>query len=171
MATRRKAKASKRKGAAGKKKAGRRAPAAKGRKAAGKKAAAKRPDPAAALAAFARKIVKTTQANGDFLSLYAPDCVSTEAGGQTVHGHAGIMEKAKGWEQMQESSSWSARSVCLDPRSGTICIEWDGQVKLRGGPTVSMSEVAVHQVKGGKISAERYYYNPAALTQATQPGA
>lgn len=168
MAMRKKGKASKKKKGAARKKAGRRTPAARGRKVTRKKAAAKRPDPAAALAAFARKIVKTTVENGDFLSLYAPDVVSTEATGQSVHGHAGIAEKAKGWEQMQEGSSWTARSVCLDPRAGTICIEWNGEVKLRGGPTIQMSEVAVHQIENGKISAERYYYNPAALMPAQQ---
>jgi hypothetical protein len=31
-----------------------------------------------------------------------------------------------------------------------------------------MTEVAVHQIENGKISAERYYYNPAALMPAQQ---
>jgi hypothetical protein len=166
MAMRRKVKGSKKKGAARKKKTARRAPAR--RKAGKKKVAAKRADPAAALSAFARKIVKTTLENGDFMSLYSPDVVSTEGTGQTVHGHAGLAEKLKGWEQMQESATWKARSVCLDPRSGTICVEWEGQVKLRGGPTVRMVEAAIHEVKNGKIVAERYYYNPGALAGGQQ---
>ena len=36
-------------------------------------------------------------------------------------------------------------------------------MKLRGGPTVPMREVGIHEVKNGKIVAERYYYNPAAM--------
>jgi hypothetical protein len=36
-------------------------------------------------------------------------------------------------------------------------------VKRRGGPTVPISEVAIHQVKNGKIVAERFYYNPAGM--------
>jgi hypothetical protein len=165
MAMRRKSKARKSKP---RRKAARRAPARKARPAAKKRASAKRADPAAALAAFARKIVKMTSDPGaDFSEIYAPDVVSQEASGQTYRGLQGLAEKAKGWEQMQEGTTWKARSVCLDPRSSTICIEWDAQVKLRGGPTVPMPEVAIHVVKNGKIVSERYYYNMAML----QPGA
>ncbi len=161
MAMRRKSKARKGKP---RRKAARRAPARKARPAAKKSARTKRPDPAAELAAFARKIVKmTSDPAADFSQIYAPDVVSTEAGGDTWKGLAGLAEKGKNWEKMQEGTTWKARSVCLDPRSGTICIEWDAQVKLRGGPTVPMYEVAVHQVKNGKIVAERYYYDRMAL--------
>jgi hypothetical protein len=169
MAMRRKSKAPKgraRGKSRGKAKAARRAKPAR-RKA----ARAKRPDPAAALAAFARKIVKmTSDPNSDFRQIYSPDIVSREASGQESHGYAGIEEKAKNWEQMQEGVTWKARSVCVDGRSGTICIEWDAQVKLRGGPTVPMPEVAIHQVKNGKIVEERYYYNPMALMPPQQGG-
>ena len=156
----------KKKAAKGKaRKAAKRAPAKKKvarKKAAPKKAAAKRPDPGAALAALARKIVKITAENGDYLSLYSPDIVSEEPGG-AMRGHSGLQEKVAGWEQMQEGVTWNATTVATDPRSGTIVIEWDCQVKLRGGPTVPMKEVAVHRVKDGKIYWERYYYDPAAL--------
>jgi ketosteroid isomerase-like protein len=166
MAMRKKKKAAKGKPKA--RKAAKRAPAKK--KAARKKTAAKRPDPAAALAAFARRIVKITAANGDYMSLYSPDVVSEEPMGEPVQGLAGLAEKAKGWEQMQEGVTWVARSVATDPRSGTVVIEWDCQVKLRGGPTVPMKEVAIHQVKNGKIVAERYYYNPASLQAPADDG-
>ena len=143
----------------------RRASAKRAKKPARKAAAkAKRPDPAATLAAFARKIIKMTSDPGaDFSMIYAENVVSEEASGQTWHGLAGLAEKGKGWEQMQEGTEWKARSVALDPRAGVVCIEWDASVKLRGGPTVPMHEVAIHEVKNGKIVAERYYYNPAAM--------
>jgi hypothetical protein len=138
--------------------------AAKARKPARKAAKAKRPDPAAALAAFARKIIKLTSEPGaDFTAIYAENVVSEEASGQTWHGLAGLTEKGKGWEQMQEGTEWKPRAVALDPRSGVVCIEWDASVKLRGGPTIPLREVAIHEVKNGKIVAERYYYNPAAM--------
>jgi ketosteroid isomerase-like protein len=139
------------------------------RKPARRQAVAKRPDPGAALAALARRIVEVTTDTSDplaFLTLYSPDVVSTEATMQVVRGLEGLQEKARGWEEMQEGVTWTARSVCVDPLSGTICIEWDAQVKLRGGPTVPMREVAIHEVRDGKIVAERYYYNPGALTPA-----
>ena len=154
----------KKKAAKGKaRKAAKRAPARKKKAAPKKAAAAKRPDPAAALAALARKIVKVTAENGDYLALYSPDIVSEEPGGPPMRGIAGLQEKAKGWEQMQEGVTWNATAVATDPRTGSIVIEWDCEVKLRGGPTVPMKEVAVHRVKNGKIVWERYYYDPAAL--------
>ena len=170
MAMRKKKKAAKGKArkaakrAPAKKKAARRKPAAK------KKAAAKRPDPGAALAALARKIVKITAENGDYLSLYSPDIVSEEPGG-AMRGHSGLQEKVAGWEQMQEGVTWNATTVATDSRNGTIVIEWDCQVKLRGGPTVPMREVAIHRVKNGKIVWERYYYNPAAMAPPAEEAA
>ena len=163
MAMRKKSKAAKSKA---RRKPVRRAGAKKSVKKAARKPAlrAKRPDPAAALAAFARKVLKmTSDPAADFSAIYAENVVSEEASGQTYQGLAGLAEKGKGWEQMQEGTEWTARCVSLDPRAGVICIEWDAIVKLRGGPTVSLREVAVHEVKNGKIVAERYYYNPAAM--------
>jgi hypothetical protein len=133
------------------------------RKTVARKKAPSRPDPGAALAALARKIVKVTAENGDYLALYSPDIVSEEPTGEPMRGISGLEEKAKGWEQMQEGVTWNATTVATDPKTGTIVIEWDCQVKLRGGPTVPMREVAIHRVKNGKIVWERYYYNPAAL--------
>jgi hypothetical protein len=161
MAMRKKKKAAKR---SGRRAPARRAAAKKARKPARKAAKAKRPDPSAALAAFARKMIKMTSDPGaDFSTIYAENVVSEEASGQTWHGLSGLAEKGKGWEQMQEGTEWKTRCVALDPRSGVVCIEWDARVKLRGGPTVPMREVAIHEVKNGKIVAERYYYNPASM--------
>jgi hypothetical protein len=166
MAMRKKKKAAKSKA----RKPAKRAPAKK-KAAARTKPAAKRPDPAAALAALARKIVKVTAGNGDYLALYSPDIVSEEPTGEPMRGISGLQEKAKGWEQMQEGVTWNATTVATDPRTATIVIEWDCQVKLRGGPTVPMKEVAIHRVKNGKIVWERYYYNPAALAPPAEEAA
>jgi hypothetical protein len=114
--------------------------------------------------------VKVTTAGGHYLShlsLYSPDIVSTEASFDVARGLEGLAEKAKSWQQMQEGVTWKARNVCLDPRSGTICIEWDGEVKLRGGPTMPITEMAIHHVKNGKIVEERFYYNPAVLVPSS----
>ena len=83
MAMRKKSKAAKSKA---RRKPVRRAGAMKAKKPA-RKAAAKRPDPAAALAAFARKMIKMTSDPGaDFSTIYAENVVSEEASGQTWHG-------------------------------------------------------------------------------------
>ena len=131
------------------------------RRPAGKKAAAPR---LSAIEALARKIVQVTMGDPSQLSLadlYADGATSTEASGDTAVGFAGLEEKARQWERMQERTVWRARNVLVNPN--TICIEWDAEVKLRDGRVVSLQETAVHDVREGKIVAERYYYNPMAL--------
>jgi ketosteroid isomerase-like protein len=149
----------------------RRAPAKK--KAAAKKAAPKKAA-GSGLEALARKIVKMSQAPtfgaAEIRELYAPDAVSVEASGNTATGYAGLEEKMKGWEQMTSSMVANARNVWTG--KNTICIEWDSTVTTRDGRTVKLVEVAVHEIKNGKIQSERYYYNPAALAppQQSLPG-
>jgi ketosteroid isomerase-like protein len=133
------------------------------------KAKARKPAKRAAapsLDALARKFVKATLDPSKFVvaDLYTPDCVSIEASGDTVHGHAGIEQKGKMWESMQQGTKWKARNILVG--RGVICIEWDAEVTLRDGRVVKMPEIAVHEIKGGKIARERYYYNPMALAPA-----
>jgi len=115
--------------------------------------------------AVARKIVRATQQPGfPFVTLYAPDCTSAEPMGEPARGHAGVEQKNARWAQMQTSSKWSARNVWTG--KNTVCIEWDGEVQLRDGRLVNLREIAVHEIKDGKILHERFYYNPMALAPA-----
>jgi ketosteroid isomerase-like protein len=166
MATRRPKAAKKSKGRARAGQAGRAAKASK-RPARKASARAARPKAAAgsgsALAAFARKIVRATQDPSllDLRDLYAEGCVSREATGNVDTGFAGLEAKNRRWEAMQERSEWKPRKVWSD--GNAICIEWDATVYMRDGRVVPFAEVAVHEVRDGKIVAERYYYNPMAL--------
>lgn len=131
-----------------------------------KKSTRKQPAKKAAsnsIEATAKRILAATFDPRKFViaDLYTTDCVSQEAGGDAQHGHAGIEAKGKQWEQMQKGTKWTARNVFV--RGNTICIEWDCRVTLNDGRTVGMPEVAVHEIRGGKIARERYYYNPTAL--------
>jgi ketosteroid isomerase-like protein len=152
------------------------APRKAARKSAPRKAArkgAKRParkTPAAkptslgsAVEALARRIVRATQNTSlfDLRQLYAPNATSREATGDLATGYAGLEAKMKQWESMQTGTTWRPRNVFV--KGDTICIEWDATVQLRDGRTVSLPEVAVHEVKDGRIAAERYYYNPMAF--------
>jgi ketosteroid isomerase-like protein len=117
------------------------------------------------LEAVARKIVRATQQPGfPFVTLYTPDCTSAEPMGEPARGHAGVEQKNVRWQQMQMSSKWTARNVWTGKNS--VCIEWDGEVQLRDGRTVNLREIAVHEIKDGKIQHERFYYNPMALAPA-----
>jgi len=98
------------------------------------------------------------------VTLYAPDCTSTEAAGEPTRGHAELEAKNARWAQFQISSKWTARNVWTGKNS--VCIEWDGEVKTRDGRTLNLREIAVHEIKDGKIQHERFYYNPMALAPA-----
>jgi ketosteroid isomerase-like protein len=158
-----KAKGSRKKSARSAKSA-RRAPA----RTATKKAAAKRAAPS--LESLAKKIVRLSQAPHfgpeQIRALYHSDAVSVEASGQTATGYAGLEEKMKGWEQMAASMDAKARNVWTG--RNTICIEWDSTVTMHDGRTVQLQEVAVHEIEGGKIRRERYYYDPSALAPPPQ---
>jgi hypothetical protein len=125
--------------------------------------------PASSAEALARKIVRATVDPSKFKveDFYAEGCRSCEAAGPPVEGLEGLRRKNQMWEQMQERSTWRARHVLV--KGNTIAIEWEAQVKLRGGPTLPFVEVAVHEVKGGKIVSERYYYDPAQLRPPERP--
>jgi hypothetical protein len=120
---------------------------------------------ASSLDALARKIVRLTQkpdfSPKDLSTLYTEDCSSTEASGQISLGLDGLEDKLKAWEQMQSGTIWKATNIWVGPTS--ICIEWDATVTTRDGRTVKLPEVAVHEIKNGKIQKERFYYNPMAL--------
>jgi ketosteroid isomerase-like protein len=115
------------------------------------------------LDALARKFVRVTQRPETFViaEIYAPDCVSIEAAGNVDRGHAGIEAKTRRWEAMQKGAKWTARNVFIG--KDVICIEWDAEVTLNDGRMVKLPEVAVHEIDGGKIARERFYYNPLVL--------
>ena len=165
-ATRRGAKKSARKKSLRKKPARRKAVR---KKPARRRAGSGRASGASALELLARRIVRATHNPSHFQAsdFYAENCVSREAAGDPASGIAGIEAKMQQWNNFQESSTWKARNVFV--KGNTICIEWEAEVKLRGGPVVHFEEIAVHEVKNGKIAAERYYYDPASL--APQPAA
>jgi len=115
------------------------------------------------LEALVRRIVRATSDPSKFSiqELYAVECESMEANGEVAHGHEGLEKKLQRWEQMQKGVKWKARNVLLG--KGVICIEWDAEVTLNDGRTAKLPEVAIHEIKAGKIARERYYYNPMAL--------
>ena len=112
------------------------------------------------LLALARKIVRATREpeRFDLRDLYAEGAVSREASGDIATGFAELEAKLARWDSMQERTEWTPRKVFAEGDS--ICIEWDATVWTRDGRVVPLAEVAVHEVRDGKIVSERFYYNP-----------
>ena len=117
-----------------------------------------------ALRELAQRIVDLTVANDDAgtLALYADHVESREASMPASVGIEAIKQKFAMWRGMVSDAVFTPRSVVADGR--TIVIEWEGRVTLAAsGRLVDFPEVAVHEIAGGKIVKERFYYDPALL--------
>lgn len=173
--------ASRKAGGARKKVARKRSPARKGgkaarrgrraAKAAGKGTRARKASgrKAPSIDAVARRIVAAAVKPAKFKleDLYTDQSVSAESGpGVPVTGLEGLRRKMDTWSQIQEAQTW--RPVSVLTKGNKVVIEWDADVTLRGGRKVKFKEVAVHEVKGGKIASERYYYDPGQLAPPSQ---
>jgi len=128
---------------------------------------AAKPVPSAgdAMRALARRIVAATTTNDDeaTLALYAPDVESTEMGQPPSKGIPALKEKFAGWRAMTAEAHFEPKRVLVD--GNTIVIEWIGRVTMAGsGKQAEMHEVAIHEIRDGKITREAYFYNPASLS-------
>ena len=150
------------------KKASRSVKRSSGRKPAARKRGGAKPKArpgGADLRAFARRIVAVTQSNDDeaTLALYAADVESTEQGQAPTRGLDSIRQKFAGWRSMVSDAHFEPRRVCVD--GNTIVIEWVGDVTLSAsGKRAQLHEVAIHEIRDGKIAREAYFYDPSALS-------
>ena len=130
------------------------------------RAPSRRPSPTDELA---KRIVAAMddEFNIDLGKFYTEDVVSEEAAGGTTSGLQSLRSKLAGWLAGLRSAHWKARNVFVAGKA--ICIEWEADVVMKDGRNVKLREVAVHEVRGDKIFAERYYYDPRGLMPPQQP--
>jgi len=132
-----------------------------------KTAASKRTRPAPAtnpVRELAQRIVDLTVKQDDegSFALYADNVESVEPGMPPAVGIDAIKQKFTMWRGMVSDSTWQARNVWVD--GNTIIIEWTGRVKFAAtGKQADMNEIAIHEVRNGKIQRERFYYDRSAL--------
>ncbi|HTO72147.1 MAG TPA: nuclear transport factor 2 family protein [Myxococcota bacterium] len=128
-------------------------------------ARAPRPSPAEELA---KRIVAgmDDEFNLDLGKFYTEDAVSEEPAGGTVTGLQSLRSKLAGWLAGLRAATWKARHVFVSGR--TICIEWEADLTFKDGRQMNLREIAVHEVRGDKICAERFYYDPRALMPPAQ---
>src|SRR5262245_11873896 len=113
---------------------------------------------------IARAIVTSTSVHDEkrMLSLYADSVESQEAGQMPTYGIEAIKQKTEQWNKMVSDVRWHARNLWCDGQ--TIIIEWEAQITLRpGNRKTLLNEIAIHEVRAGKIVRERFYYDPTLL--------
>ncbi len=104
--------------------------------------------------------------NIDLGKFYTEDAVSVEPAGGTLTGLQALRSKLAGWLAGLRSSNWKARHVFVSKNA--VCIEWEADLVMKDGRQVTLSEVAVHELRGEKIFRERYYYDPRAMLPPAQ---
>jgi ketosteroid isomerase-like protein len=138
--------------------------AAKTRAAGRNRKPARKVDPTAAMRALAQHIIDVSLGNDDeaILALYADDVESSEAGGPHETGKEALRAKFAGWRNMTTDTAFEPRRVVVD--GNLIVIEWVGRVTLAAScRQAELHEVALHEIRDGKIVREAFFYNPAAL--------
>jgi len=103
----------------------------------------------------------------DLGKFYTEDAVSEEAAGGTTTGLQSLRSKLAGWLAGLRSAQWKAKNVFVSGKA--ISIEWEADIVMKDGRNVKLKEVAVHEVRGDTIFAERFYYDPRGLMPAQQP--
>lgn len=132
-----------------------------------KKQAAPRGAPTLAdLRRIARSIVTSTSVMDEkrMMSLYADSIESEEVAGgsRPAYGLEGLKKKGEDWNKRVSDARWHARNLWCDGQ--TVIIEWEAQLAMKpGGRKVLHREIAIHEVRNGKIVRERYYYDPTPL--------
>jgi ketosteroid isomerase-like protein len=117
-----------------------------------------------AMRTLAQRIIDVTIADDDdrILGLYADDIESSEAGQPPMIGIDALRSKLGGWRGMVTDTSFEPRRVLID--GNLIAIEWVGRVTLAAsGREAELHEMAVHEIRDGKIVREAFFYNPAVL--------
>jgi hypothetical protein len=130
------------------------------------KVPARRPTPAEELA---RRIVSAMddEKSIDLGKFYTEDAISVEPAGGSFTGLQALRSKLAGWLAGLRSSKWTARHVLVS--KSAICIEWEAELVMKDGRQLTLTEVAVHELRGEKIYRERFYYDPRALMPPAQP--
>lgn len=93
--------------------------------------------------------------------LYADDCVSREMPGtpnEVVEGKAAIVKKSEDWyASVAEFHSGSIDDPIVAGNHFSCVMRFDCTFKAQG--RMAMEEIAVFEVKDGKIVAEQFFYS------------
>ncbi|MDG2305895.1 MAG: nuclear transport factor 2 family protein [Candidatus Binatia bacterium] len=115
---------------------------------------------------IARSIVTSTSVVDEkrMMALYSESIESEEVAGgnRPALGIEALKQKGEDWNKRVSDARWHARNLWCDGQ--TVIIEWEAQLAMKpGGRKVLHREVAIHEVRNGKIVRERFYYDPGPL--------
>ena len=96
--------------------------------------------------------------------LFSPEIISVEptkeGGWEVEKGFDGLKKKAEQWHGMVEEMIGGEISDPIVAGNHFTCT-WKTKVSFKGAPeAVAMDEVAVYEVKDGKVVLEQFFYTP-----------
>jgi ketosteroid isomerase-like protein len=91
-------------------------------------------------------------------TLYSPDIKSFEADGQLSEGLDGLRKKYDWWESTFEVHGTTAKGPFPHGDDKVAVIYWMDTTHKESGQRSQMEEIAVYDVKDGKIVEERFFY-------------
>jgi steroid delta-isomerase-like uncharacterized protein len=109
-------------------------------------------------------------------SIYTDDCEYTNVpAGMTLRGHEGVLQSLHGWAAAFPDSKLEVHNVIAT--DDLVAVEFTGRGTHSGplatpagmipatGRPLELRLVEVHQLRGGKISATRTYYDAMSMMQ------
>ena len=91
-------------------------------------------------------------------TMYAPDIVSVEGGGEETVGQGPVIRKSERWVELNSIDGQKLRGPFFNgPNQFAIHFTHDVTPKATGKP-VTLEEVGVYTVAGDKITREVFYY-------------
>jgi hypothetical protein len=92
-------------------------------------------------------------------TMYAPDMVSVEGGGQETAGQAAVIRKSELWAAANEIHSEKVRGPFFNgPNAFAVHFTFEVTPKATGQRR-TLEEVGVYTVAGDKITREVFYYD------------
>ncbi|MEM8756918.1 MAG: SnoaL-like domain-containing protein [Planctomycetota bacterium] len=91
---------------------------------------------------------------------FHPEFVSVEGSGESASGYDGVAAKQKGWMDAHTMHGFTADGPYLGSDCVVIGYTIDVEPKDGSWPRMTMREVGVYTVDGGKVIKEEFMYEP-----------
>ena len=123
------------------------------------------PTTKSSLSTLAHQLVEMCRQGKNFdvmRTLYSPDIVSVEGDGAETAGLMPVIEKSNRWVALNTITGATVRGPFFNGRTNdggqfAVYFTLDATPKATGKP-VTLEEVALYTVKGGKITREQFFY-------------
>jgi len=92
-------------------------------------------------------------------TMYAPDIVSVEGGGEETTGQTPVIQKSERWQSINTIHKERVRGPFFNgPTQFAVHFTFEVTPKA-SGQRITLEEVGIYTVKGDKITREQFFYD------------